>query len=758
MKCLPVLLALVACSNPPEASRSRADVPTVVTDPCGEFEICDGIDNDCDGEVDEGLVGTWYADEDGDGIGGDAVVRGCNQPFGYSEQTGDCDDGNSGSHPLADEICDGEDNDCDGVTDVDSVDEIAFHPDVDGDGFGDPGITEIGCTSPPGWVATTGDCDDLDPVVHPDAAEACNQLDDNCDGLVPDDEFDWDFDGFNGCGGDCDDTDIEVAPGQFEQVYDGVDNDCDPLTLDDDLDGDGYGHADDCDDTDPAINPDNAPPITFVDVTVAAGLFATQWEPSLYPGLCGYEIIAGGVAAADYNGDGYVDLYLPVLYDKDRLYQNQGDGTFVDVAVASGIDHDGAPTSGVWIDIEGDGDLDLYTVEIGIAPARLYVNDGAGFFAEEAVPRGVDMGLPPVGCAYNYSVSAADADGDGDVDLFTNQWQIHRDFLGDRNRLMINDGAGFFTDGTAAAGIVMADRAAFSSSFGDVDGDGILDIAVAADWGESGLWMGRGGGLYVEETLSRGVGYDENGMGSDLADFDQDGDLDWFVTAIYDDRPCGPSWGCLGNWLYVNDGNGVFHDGTQQAGLQDGSWAWGAAFLDVDNDGDLDVAHTNGFPSDPQFVDAPLRLFLNDGAGHFEDGACAAQLDLHADGRALIPIDFDNDGDLDIFTTVNGQSPRLFENVSTVGSWLRVVLDDGLAPGNQSALGAIVEIEAIAGGVVRRRDVHANNNFSATRPAEVHFGFGAHAGPLYEVRVTWPDGAQTTHAGVAIDQIITLSR
>ena len=194
------------------------------------------------------------------------------------------------------------------------------------------------------------------------------------------------------------------------------------------------------------------------------------------------------------------------------------------------------------------------------------------------------------------------------------------------------------------------------------------------------------------------------------------------------------------------------------AGVRDGSWGWGAAFLDVDNDGDQDIVQQNGFPTDDHFVDVPMRLFVNDGTGVYTDRACDASLDQGDQGRAVVPFDFDNDGDLDLLSTVNASAPRLLENTGAPGTWARIGLSDGLAPGNRLGIGSFIEVEAVQGGVIRRRDIHLNSNFSGVRVPEAHFGFGGHVGPLYEVRVTWPDGAQTLHTDVDTNQILVLSR
>ncbi len=205
-------------------------------------ELCDGVDNDCDGVVDEGDAADaldWYADDDQDTYGDAAAwMPACDQPLGYVADDADCDDSEPTMFPGNPEVCDGLDNDCDGSVPAVEVDD-------DGDGM----------------FECQGDCDDTDATTYDGAPELCDQIDNDCDGPIDEDvDEDVDADGFNACQGDCDNTDPTVYPGAAE-VCDGVDTDCDgSLPADEaDLDGDGWADCDgDCDDTDAALNLDDA--------------------------------------------------------------------------------------------------------------------------------------------------------------------------------------------------------------------------------------------------------------------------------------------------------------------------------------------------------------------------------------------------------------------------------------------------------------------------------------------------------------------
>ncbi len=275
-------------------------------------ETCDGADNDCDGIVDEDDAAdapTWYGDGDGDGYGASTLaIVACTAPTNFVADDSDCDDGDAANHPGATELCDGEDNDCDGATDeADAADASTWYADGDGDGYGDASVSQAACSAPSGHVADNSDCDDGSTGVNPGAVETCNGVDDDCDGAIDDADADvvgggtWytdaDGDGYGDTAaattacvapsgtvasdGDCDDGDASAHPAGTE-LCDGVDNDCDGSTDEADAadastwyadaDGDGYGDAsasqaacsaplghladdNDCDDTDAGVNP-----------------------------------------------------------------------------------------------------------------------------------------------------------------------------------------------------------------------------------------------------------------------------------------------------------------------------------------------------------------------------------------------------------------------------------------------------------------------------------------------------------------------
>ena len=236
----------------------------------GGHEACDGKDNDCDGEIDEDVLQTWYEDRDDDGFGsGVETEAGCEPLDGWVGVRGDCDDADSDVFPGGVEACDGHDNDCDALVDED--DRSVWYGDADGDGYGDAAVVTEVCFTPIGFVTDDRDCDDADAAIHPDASETCNERDDDCDAVVDEDVqrlyfLDADGDGHGvpetttGCTvpqgyayapDDCNDENAEISPSALESCN-GDDDDCD-IVVDEgaadaptwyaDADGDGYGDA-----------------------------------------------------------------------------------------------------------------------------------------------------------------------------------------------------------------------------------------------------------------------------------------------------------------------------------------------------------------------------------------------------------------------------------------------------------------------------------------------------------------------------------
>ncbi|MCB9745509.1 MAG: putative metal-binding motif-containing protein [Alphaproteobacteria bacterium] len=379
-------------------------------------EICDGFDNDCDGNTDDEDSGvdlstgsTWYADSDGDGFGDlSTTTLACDQPSGYLSDTSDCDDSDAAIHPDALEVCDSVDNDCDGDVDDDdaSVDlstGATWYADDDGDGYGDLNSTALACDQPSGYLNDTSDCDDSDSAINPAAQEVCDSVDNDCDGDIDDADAsvdlstgatwyaDSDSDGFGDAASslaacdqpsgylsddtDCDDSDSGSYPGATEIAYDGIDQDCDGSDLCD-VDGDGQAAeacaGDDCDDEDPDI---------YLGATEV--FYDGVDQDCLYDS--DYDADGDGYDSASYGGDDCDDA-------NDTVYPGAPE-------LIDGLDND---CDGVVQDDDDDGDglSNGEEADLGTDP-----NDADS--DDDGIPDGAEVGDP--GAPY-------DTDGDGTID------------------------------------------------------------------------------------------------------------------------------------------------------------------------------------------------------------------------------------------------------------------------------------------------------------------------------------------------------
>ncbi len=472
--------------------------------------------------------------------------------------------------------------------------------------------------------------------------------------------------------------------------------------------------------------------------------------------------MGGGIAAADVDQDGDIDLYL-VGGDgtTNMLFRNDGNNQYSDVSAALNLDALHMGSGPAFADIDGDGDLDLFVGSVDGDRILLFRNDG-NHFTDVTQISGIS-----VTAENTISASFSDYDQDGDLDLFLTHWGNLAQ--PDTESLWQNNGDGTFTSASIQSGIAnqligpsvgIPDLFDFSFApvFSDIDGDGDPDLLLASDFGTSKVFKNNGDGTFLN-TTDRGVVIDRNGMGNSVGDYDNDGDMDWFVTSIFED-PAEPDAN-FGNRLYRNLGDGTFEDVTEAAGVADGGWGWGSCMEDFDNDGDLDIFHVNGWnrenPREPgsndKYKNDQVRYFESQGDGTFVETATAAGLTDTGQGRGVVCFDSDRDGDLDIVIT-NNQDVRsvvfyrndLMQNAHYLGIKL---IGNGL---NTAGIGA--RIEVTDGTTVQIREIRAGNNFVSQNPAEAHFGLGSTRN--VDVAVFWPDGSQSALADVAADQLLTI--
>jgi hypothetical protein len=483
------------------------------------------------------------------------------------------------------------------------------------------------------------------------------------------------------------------------------------------------------------------------------------------------DFYTNSAASGDFDGDGDIDLFLvqdsiPAFY----LYRNNGDMTFEEISDQVGITQpqskqDASRGSPAFVDLNGDGSLDLLVLGLQGSPSLIFLNDGAGGFERLTVSFGLDF----MHSQYSFSPAFADYDLDGDLDLALGHWGTSRLSNASRNEtetLWRNDSNPqqiWFTPVSLQSGIspsilnlndpLASDSGvdfSFTPGFADIDLDGDADLLVASDFSHS-QWFINLGERQFNNATDHEVLSVTSGMGSAIADFDNDGDMDWFVTAIFDKRAT--LGGDTGNALYRND-SGIFSDVSLASDIQDGGWGWGACAADFDNDGDIDIFHTNGWPTSKA---DESRLFLNDGFAKFVETADKMGVIDLEEGRGVICADLDDDGDIDLVqlkraTTDQQNQIDIWENLATA-NYLQVSLR-GVTP-NTGAVGARLELSA--NGLKQFREVRLGSNFLAHDPLRQHFGL-QDTSVVDELAVRWPDGRSTVLVNIAANQHLVVEQ
>jgi hypothetical protein len=513
-------------------------------------------------------------------------------------------------------------------------------------------------------------------------------------------------------------------------------------------------------------SPPSPPVRAFADVTAASNLsFVTGYTvPALNQWSRDFAAITyGGAAAGDCDLDGDVDLFITYGdVGPNRLYLNLLDSgnalLFQDDAAARGVaftrpdGHNNRHSGPIFADMDGDTDLDLFVGGFFHDTSKVFENDGHCSFRD--VTEG--SGLAALATPHTISAAFGDYDLDGRPDLFLTHWgsvlPTSADAETEHLFRNVSDSGGIRFENVSADSRVTEHLLEVNAGFEDytmtatiarINDDLWPDIAIAADFGQAQLFLGdpSSPGTFLDAT-NDAVRSIDNAMGSALGDIDADGDLDWFVTSIFGIEGAAPF--ADGNRMLRNPGGDLLSAGlvdvTESAGVRNGMWGWAACFLDIDNDGDLDLYHTNGWPfpfHQASYENDRSRAFLSDGVGRFTSSAQPLGLNDSNDGRGVVCADFDNDGDLDILQLTNNatNSATLWANDSAASgrNFLRIRLV-GLPPNTQAA-GA--RIHATIGAQTQMREIRIGSNYTTQNPMVQVLGLGSSAS-IDELRVEWP--------------------
>jgi hypothetical protein len=539
----------------------------------------------------------------------------------------------------------------------------------------------------------------------------------------------------------------------------------------------------------PIPNPEPNPlPFSFTNIAPEAGLTAVTVFGGTETNKYLLETTGSGVAVLDYDDDGWLDVFVVNGSTLDgfpaggaptnHLYRNQRDGTFRDVTAAAGLAQSGWGQGACAADYDNDGHDDLFVTYWG--QNHLYHNRADGTFEDVTVSAGLQNARPRwgAGCAF------LDFDRDGRLDLFAANY-IDFDLAsapvpesglcrykglpvacgppglrGGKNLLYRNTGKGTFEDVSEQSGIA---RASGTYSLGvstlDFNDDGWVDLYVANDSNPSALYLNNRDGTFKDIGVSAGCAYSQDGkpqagMGVAAGDYDRNGTIDLFKTNFAGDT----------STLYANDGKGLCEDRTFAAGIGlNTRWlGWGVGFLDLDNDGWLDLFLVNGhvYPEVERLkTEGAYKqrkvVYRNLGNGRFEDitARLGAPVTTPAAGRGAAFADVDNDGDIDVIVNNMHAPPDVFRlDLRSEAHWTTLKLV-GTAS-NRSAIGARVRLSGSDG--VQLQEVRGGGSYYSQNDLRVHFGLGD-ATRIGRVEVRWPNGREEQWTDVPIDRIVVIT-
>lgn len=491
-----------------------------------------------------------------------------------------------------------------------------------------------------------------------------------------------------------------------------------------------------------------------------AMLSAQEFE--LYTNPAGLRSVnaTNGVAVADYDLDGDLDIYF-VATDSykpsdirtwNRLFSNNGDGTYSDVTSASAIsvtdtrmvtenEFGGSKLGASWGDYDNDGYPDLFVTNLNYN--QLFHNNGDGTFSDVTQ----EAGITNKDSVISSSSLWFDYDLDGDLDLYVSNFLHYKDYrnfkttIGYPNWMFENLGDGTFLDVTDSSGLIDSSRTWLSVAI-DVNNDGWLDLYLANDFGVNELFVAQGDKTFLQQAQEYGVNDRYHGMGIAVADLDQNGFFDFYVTNVTED------YFYERNPLFLNTGQNYFINIAGKAGVVLAGWGWGTEFFDMENDGDEDLFVVTGLFD----YDNSNRLFKNvsQDSIRFLDESKEKGLDDFEPSRSLVIFDYDNDGDQDILISNIKDYPFLYLNNLPQGNWIDILLEGTKT--NRNAFGSVIEI--IIKGISHKKYHHGAQYFGQNI-LPVHFGLGEH-GIIDHLKVYWLSGNIDQYDSVRVNQKIKI--